>query len=127
MLEGESMNLAYHVTARENIGSICRHGLLPDIGGRSAELGENEPRIYLFPSLQECNDALLNWLGDCYEDIPENGLAFLAINIEGLEIESVAGYELTCTSPIPPDRIVEMVDEYGVSISKPSNRAGLSL
>ena len=73
----------YHVTLLSNVKSILKYGLLPKIGERSIEAKENKVAVYLFSSLLDMEDALMNWLGDWYsdyygEDVP---LALLEINL----------------------------------------------
>ena len=41
-------NTLYHVTTLDNLNSIIRNGLVPNIGDRSKKLGETESRIYFF-------------------------------------------------------------------------------
>lgn len=108
---GVFMEMAYHVTPVENLDSILRDGLRPVIGDRSLALGEPAPRIYLFPSRDDCDTALSSWLGDCFEDVEEDGLVILAVNVEGLALESEVEYELACTELIVPERIVDVLDE----------------
>lgn len=58
----------YHVTLVSNLESILKDGLLPMIGERSIEAKESEPAVYLFPTIVDMEDALMNWLGDWYTD-----------------------------------------------------------
>lgn len=107
-----STNILYHVTPIENLEGIMQHGLQPGIGERSAALGETVSQVYLFDCILSCEDALNNWLGDAFEDLPENGLIVLEIDAEGLSIESGdAGYEKTCCDKIMADRIVRVLGE----------------
>jgi hypothetical protein len=62
--------ILYHVTLQSNLGSILKNGLIPRIGERSEKLNE-KPGIFLFPSVRDMENALLNWLGEEYEDIEE--------------------------------------------------------
>ena len=43
-------------------------GLEPRIGERSKEIGETEKAVYLFPTIDDMNCALGQWLGDWYND-----------------------------------------------------------
>lgn len=74
----------YHVTLLSNLKSILKNGLVPQIGERSLEAKENKKAVYLFSSLVDAENALMNWLGDWYtdtygEDIP---LALLEIDLD---------------------------------------------
>lgn len=75
--------VCYHVTLMDNLNSIMEKGLIPTIGERSEDCGENEELIYLFPTLDDMETALGSWLGEWYngnygEDIV---LASLEINL----------------------------------------------
>lgn len=67
-------------------------------------LGELKDAIYLFPSIEDVENALSNWLGELFED--EEVLVVLEINITELDIvQSEAGYEILCFETIVPSRI----------------------
>lgn len=104
---------AYHVTPAVNLNSILQAGLQPRIGERSGDLGERLPRVYLFADQESCDTALSGWLGECYTDIPEDGLLVLLVNVTDLTLESDAGYELACVDVIEPSRILEITREDG--------------
>lgn len=110
--------VAYHVTPVENLDAILQTGLQPRIGERSVELGESVPRIYLFPDLESCDTALSSWLGDCFEDIPEDGLLVLQVDVAGMYLETEAGYEMTTMEAIPPSRILEIRCENGANVNR---------
>lgn len=108
--------IAYHVTPAENLNGILQAGLEPRIGERSAELGEKVPRVYMFPDLESYEAALSGWLGDCFEDNPEDGLLVLQVDVAGLKLRSEIEYELTCTDVIEPSRILEIRFESGAKL-----------
>ena len=58
----------FHVALTKDEPNILRQGLKPQIGGSSAKAGETESRIHLFPSQDDMENALMNWLGD---ELPE--------------------------------------------------------
>lgn len=58
----------YHVTLAKNLDSILTNGLIPRIGERSLEIGEKEASVYIFPSEADMECAVMQWLGDWYED-----------------------------------------------------------
>lgn len=60
--------VCYHVTLMDNLESIMEKGLIPTIGERSEEYGEDEEFIYMFPNLEDMEIALSSWLGDWYND-----------------------------------------------------------
>ena len=94
----------YHVTPTRNLESIFRDGLRPQIGPRSALLGEDKEMIYFFGSMQAVEDALSNWLGEALDDEP-GAISVLAVDRSGLHLVSDGGYELTCPHLIRPENI----------------------
>lgn len=65
------MKKYYHVTKKENLELILKNGLIPQVGERSLDCGENEPLVYLFPTKEDMNFALGGWLGDCFDEDEE--------------------------------------------------------
>ncbi len=61
----------FHLSLKSNEQSILENGLKPFIGERSKILGESVARIYLFPTMEDVENALLGWFGDWCE---ENGI-----------------------------------------------------
>lgn len=62
------MQVFYHVTKLENYNNIMEKGLIPQIGELSIDCDEDVPRVYLFPTLDDMENALGNWLGEWYEE-----------------------------------------------------------
>jgi len=94
----------FHVTPATNLNSILEDGLRPRIGARSAELGETTEAVYLFKSLDDVEDALTNWLGDCFDE--DEVLALLSVQGTGLQfLESSAAYECVVPHPIIPSAL----------------------
>ena len=117
--------MLFHVTLMENVESIREKGLIPQIGERSAEIGETEEYVYLFTSYEAMDNALMNWMGEWYnerygEDVE---LAVLKILIppEIPIIDMGIGYEMICPSMIPSEYI-EFFDELGHEIGIPLYR-----
>lgn len=100
----------YHVTPYSNLETIMKEGVTPSIGLRSLELGETQKRIYLFTSLQACEDGLTGWLGECFEEL-EDELVILEIDPTGLEGTSEAEYEFATTDIVLPSKIIRILDE----------------
>jgi hypothetical protein len=110
----------YHVTESIHIDALMNEGLIPRIGERSLELGETVARVYLFSSVQTANEALLNWLGEWFEDKAEETgheieLVILEINPEGLTLhptfEGQDSWEWYSETPIPPTAISKIMSE----------------
>ena len=95
--------IAYHVTPERNLIKIQKIGLVPHIGTNSSSYGETEGRIYLFPTPLDADDAVMNWLGDLYDE--DDQLALLAVDITGLPTKKDVEWELNTNQPIPPERI----------------------
>ena len=110
------IHLYYHVTLMENVPSIRKNGLLPQIGERSEELGETEKAIYLFPSKEDMDNALMNWLGEWYnEEYGEDcDLAILEVRLpeEISVMDEGVGYEVVCKEKIPAE-CIRYFDEMG--------------
>ena len=107
----------FHVTKKENMESILEHGLIPQIGERSEELGESEKAIYLFPNIEEMENALYNWLGECFED--DEDLIIIQVDVpsdfpinQERDSNGDLFYEATSKSQIPITYITAVYDEY---------------
>lgn len=69
----------FHATPIDNLEYILHDGLIPAIGPRSLQIGEEKPGIYAFDSLDMLDDAIGGWLGDCLEDEGVMKIAILEI------------------------------------------------
>lgn len=114
------MRFMYHATAKASLETILSEGLQPQIGPRSAALGEAMPGVYLFTSWEACEDGLMNWLGDAIDDADE--LVVLEVDTSGLELLQLAGYEAISLSPLDPARILRILDEAGDPMLRHANR-----
>lgn len=104
-----TQTFGYHVTRHADLESIFKHGLVPAIGERSAQLTANgqpverEPRVYFFPSLEDCETAMMQWLADYFsEDEP---LCLLLVDLTGHDLEQDCAFELSTRKPVPPESI----------------------
>ncbi len=96
----------YHVTPARNLKRIKAEGLVPKRGPRSRRLGEPGPSIYLFSSLEEVDNALMNWLGEEFGE--DTQLAVLQITPPpGVQFTPSRGaeWEVQTNQPIPPEYI----------------------
>ena len=93
--------MMYHVTLLENLESIKKHGLIAKIGPRSKKIGEPVSAIYLFPDLDYANDAVVNWLGDEFDD--DEDLIILPVNVTEDDVERAPDidYERVSLADIP--------------------------
>lgn len=100
--------MAYHVTLMNNLVSILDSGLIPQIGENSKELGETEDRVYAFIDKDSTENALLNWLGELYEEVDED-LVILEIDDSHfdfiLDSNGDVFFECYAYNKIPPSAI----------------------
>ena len=83
---------------------IKQKGLVPQVGSLSKTLGETKKGVYLFGSKLDLENALLNWLGEELEEIPEGELAILEINLPNnfkLDHDESIGFEYISKETIP--------------------------
>lgn len=109
--ENSILNM-YHVTKTTNLPYIFKEGLIPQIGDNSSSYGEDDKRIYLFPTLEDVEIALTGWLGElCDEDF----YSLLEINVTGLNIkQDIVDWEAYTNDLIYPFRIKNLgdIDEF---------------
>ena len=81
--------MAFHVTLAENLQSIMSNGIEPRIGHNSIALGEVQKRVYCFIDKKSMEEALMNWMGEIYEELENDGkdveLIILEVDNECLE------------------------------------------
>ena len=98
----------YHVTPTVNIPRILEQGLLPQTGDRALLMNEDEDAIYMFPSREDVDNALMNWLGDEFEE--DEPLSLLEIELPpGMEATpTTVQWEWAVYEPIPPEYIKDL-------------------
>lgn len=93
----------FHVTLKENFESIMLSGLIPQVGERSMQLGE-KPGVFLFPTEEDMDTALGQWLGDEYEE--EDELFALKVTLkDDFHLEEPVEFERVARSIIEPNCI----------------------
>ena len=117
----------FHVTPMENVQNIMEHGLVPQIGERSGAQGEETPAIYLFPTRDDMDNALSNWLGEWFEDAygPDAELAVIKVSLPKdvyVHYDRTVPYECYVTEPIPSKQLF-FFTEAGEPLRKPLDRA----
>lgn len=103
--ESMNQNIFYHVSPTRNADSILSKGLNPSIGDRSSTYEELNNAIYLFGSEDDAEDAVMNWLGDEFDD--EEQLALFQVTLPSdwpIEHEEHE-FEYRSKQPIPPNLI----------------------
>ena len=105
--EASGPQFVYHITPTKNLKSIAKQGLKPTVGDRSSQIAGEKSGIYVFPDKISAEDAVMNWLGDEFEDEP---LTMLKIDVSGLQdhISKGADYELIVGTTIEPTRIKKL-------------------
>jgi pyrimidine deaminase RibD-like protein len=111
----------YHVTPASNLDSIMKAGLRPQVGARSSQIPGEQSAIYCFPDKTSLEDAMMNWLGDEFDEDEE--LALLEIDTTNLtgEYTPNAEFEIRITSLIPPNRI-KVLSSNLVTITEASEK-----
>lgn len=116
----ENSKCYFHVTLMENVPSIQINGLIPSIGDRSQEFGETEAVSFLFPSEEDMENALSNWLGDWYvcNYGDDCALAILHIHLphDFPVFDNGSGFEFISKTTIPPE-CISFFDEEGNKIA----------
>lgn len=118
--EDKANNVVYHVTPTRNIKKIMQQGLIPAVGDRSKKITDEKSGIFTFPDKTSAEDAIMNWLGDEFDD--DEDLSLLAINIDGLRTTKGADYEIIVTDKINPSRIKIVQDVLESSGYIPSGK-----
>lgn len=110
----------YHVTPSENLDNILTSGLVPQVGNRSRKIIGEKSAIYCFPDKDSMEDAMMNWLGDEFDE--DEPLALLEIDSTGLDghVTDGAEYEVAITSVIPPQNIRIISRDLATPISESS-------
>ena len=112
--------LAYHVTESTNLPSILADGIQPRIGERSREFGEKDPAVYAFPTLDDCNAALAQWLGDWYTEKEEESgrkthlavVEFDASNLKQRPFE--VEFEISFSDAVSPRLLRRVISEKDI-------------
>ena len=99
----------FHVCGHDALVSILRHGLVPDIGPRSASVKEPDNAIYMFYSSEAAEDGVSTWLGDEFDDNVALCLLKVKIREQRLKMDGDS-YEFICYDKIPPEDI-EVISE----------------
>ena len=83
------------------------HGLTPQVGPRSALIGERTEAIYLFETLESAEDAMAGWLSEELEAIDE--ISILEVHIQFAEpVES--SFEIIHLDHIAPQNITVLCE-----------------
>lgn len=92
----------YHVTRAENLPAIRRNGVLPTA---PKDMKGDPSAVYLFTDYTTMEDAVVNWLGDRFEE--DDVLVLLTLSEDGIEtFQTEAGYEVISYDPIPAKNIL---------------------
>jgi hypothetical protein len=91
----------YHVTSRKNLASIRRNGLKM----HSPKDMDDEEGVFLFKDYGDAEDAVMNWLGDRFDEDEE--LVAIKVNSRFVQNKSelASGFEVISKNDIPPEGI----------------------
>jgi hypothetical protein len=100
------VKVLYHVTEKSDLQDILTQGLVPKLGPRSIEAGESNPAIFLFPDIEDMDNALMNWMGECWDEDDDTELVALEITLDdNFPLVQTAGWEYMSLNPIEPSCI----------------------
>ena len=98
----EGIDAYYHVARSEEVPSIKKGGLKTSIPTDMEDI----KGVYLFKSVEDAEDAVMNWLGDRFDE--EEKLTLLKIDPNGVDElfdDAIAGFEVVSKSDISPEFI----------------------
>lgn len=110
----DTRTVLFHIAPETAVPGIRKHGLLPGIGDRSTHCGEDSPAVYFFPSAEDAEGAMLNWLPDEYP----NGTRFYMVTAAlpsryAQSLRTTADYEVVTDLPVPPDYLdIQDLEEW---------------
>jgi hypothetical protein len=109
--ESHSKVIGYHITFKHLIDVIKEEGLKPQVPSDMEDI----EAVYLFKTIDDAKNALMNWLGERIEEMEEEqDMTFeelcLEIDLTGLEIVDTVEYEWACLDLITPDRILSIFE-----------------
>ena len=74
-------HFVYHITEKQNIDSIIKHGLIPSLGNRSILAGDNFKAVFFFDNINNIE----NWMDFLYKNQDKDSLEVLRFNIKKLK------------------------------------------
>lgn len=102
-LKEASIDTVYHITRLSSLPKIKQEGILPNIPTDY----HDKNAVYVFPSVDDYEMAMFNWLGDRYDE--NEKLVVLTLSTNGLKLnKSVVPYELLSFERIPPENIKDV-------------------
>ena len=103
-----NQQIYYHVTLTKNVASIMKTGLKPMVGDRAQQI-EGKPAVFLFKTIDDMEDAILNWLGDEFDE--DESLTLLKVNLPPnfpVNHDKSVGYEYFTFKTIPPEYLTKL-------------------
>ena len=103
--------VGYHVTRKELLPSIVSQGLLPQVPDDMEDI----KGVYLFKSIEDMNNALMNWMGEKMDEWEEENNKlweeiYIKVDLKDLEIYDSVEYEWTCLEVISPQRFLQITE-----------------
>lgn len=105
--------VGYHITRQANLKKIIKNGLEPRVPKDFGEYSGDIKGVYLFKTVDDFENALMNWFGERIEEWEEDNdkefkESLIVVDLTGLELFDSVEYEWTCLEYISPDRFLEI-------------------
>lgn len=98
----------YHVTPEKFVPSILKRGIKAKVPANEDERG-----VYLFKSLDDAVEAIMNWLGDRFDE--DEPLAIVVVDAAQIRVSTTAAaYEVISYSNVPASAIVGVMMQEDV-------------
>lgn len=112
LFENINKTVGYHITRQSNLNKIMKKGLEPRVPEDFGESGDIKG-IYLFKTIDDCENALSNWFGERIEEWEEDNdkefkESLIVVDLTGLDLFDSVEYEWVCLEHISPDRFLEV-------------------
>lgn len=106
--------MPWHITPLENLPHILRDGLIPSIGPRSANLGEEIAAVHLFSRFDDLMSA--NWLESAFDGEETLALIYVAV-------PASKGAWTEIVTAVSPERIMLISRDLDEVADSPALRA----
>lgn len=103
--------IGYHVTRKDLLPLIMSQGLLPQVPADMDDI----KAVYLFKTLGDMNNALLNWLGERMDEWEEETgqvweEVYIKVDLTGLTVFDSVEYEWACLETISAERFLQITE-----------------
>lgn len=102
----------YHVSPARNSKNILSKGLISSTGDRSLKYGEIDNNVYLFGSEDDAQYAVMNWLGDEFDENEPLALFQITLPVDWPIDHNDEEFEYRSKISIPPNLIKLLNSNY---------------